>query len=241
MNQNILRKLFRIINSFNPLKKNAQNRLNLPLKFVKNEWYVNERIVEIPFVLNNIDLEGKSKRVLEFGCARSFLAIQLASLGYEVTAIDLEDYKYRHPNLQFYSINIFDFEDEIGFDYITAISTIEHIGLGTYGDKPSFDDIFKISSKLSELLKPEGSVIITVPFGRKFVNNFYRSFTYDEILSLFKDDKLKLVEEQFYRRKNYKFWSGCSLKEAQSVSNAPKDRGPTGMNCVGCFIWKKMS
>lgn len=241
MNQNILRRLFRILNRFNPLKKSFQNRLTLPIKFVKNEWYVNERIVEIPFILNQIELDGKGKRVLEFGCARSSLGIQLASLGYEVTAIDLEEYRFRHPNLKFHKINIFDFKDDNGFDYITAVSTIEHIGLGTYGDKPSFDDIFRISKKLSELLKPGGTIIITVPFGKKFVNNFYRSFTHDEIKSLFKEENLKLAEEQFYRRKHYKYWQKCNLSEALSISNTPEDRGPTGMNCVGCFMWKKIS
>lgn len=241
MNQNILRRLFRIINRFNPIKKSLQNKFNLPFKFVKNEWYVNERIVEIPFVLNHLELDGKGRRVLEFGCARSYLAIQLASLGYKVVAIDLEDYRYRHPNLKFHKINIFDFNDDIGFDYITAVSIIEHIGLGTYGDKPSFDDIFRISTKLSELVKPEGLIIITVPFGEKFVNNFYRSFTHDEVRSLFKDKNLKLVEEQYFRRKQYKYWRKCDLEEALSISNTPEDRGLTGMNCVGCFIWKKIS
>ena len=54
---------------------------------------INERIVEIPFVFQNLILK-KGSKVLEFGCCQSSLAMQLASLGYRVTGVDFNDYEF---------------------------------------------------------------------------------------------------------------------------------------------------
>ncbi|MHA1294763.1 MAG: hypothetical protein ACTSQJ_19160 [Promethearchaeota archaeon] len=90
--------------------------INTPIKFFKNKLYIGGGIIEQIFVLNNIDLNGLGKRFLDFGCAKKYLALQLASLGYEVVAIDLRKYKFNHPNLKFYQKNLLNFEDEQGFD-----------------------------------------------------------------------------------------------------------------------------
>ena len=57
---------------------------NTPVKFHGGEWYVNERIVELAFVHHHLHLDGTDKRLLDLGCTRSDLAMQLAALGYQV-------------------------------------------------------------------------------------------------------------------------------------------------------------
>jgi SAM-dependent methyltransferase len=214
---------------------------NTPIKFIDEDWYVNERIVELAFVHNQIELDGQGKRVLEFGCTRSDLVLQLAALGYQVVGVDLREYKFAHPRLALYQGNILDFQDSEGFDYITAVSTIEHIGLGAYGEGPSTTDLVEVTSKLCRLLKSGGKIIVTVPFGIAYEDEFLRSFTHEGVLSLFDSDALSLVAERFYYRVQSKFWQPCDIEVAQGVSNAKAERVPTGVNCVGCFVWRKQS
>ncbi|HSE84296.1 MAG TPA: DUF268 domain-containing protein [Thermodesulfobacteriota bacterium] len=215
------------------------SHFNTPIKFKHGEWYVNERIIETVFVFNHIGLNGVGKRALEFGCTRSHLALQLASLGYEVCGIDLREYKFTHPGLKFYQQNLLYFEDGEGFDYVTAVSSIEHIGLGAYGEDKNESDLHQVTAKLAGLLKPGGKLIVTVPFGQEYEDEFLRSFTYDSIISLFPREGISLVDERFYYRTNHKFWSPCGIQEAQVISNSKSDRGSTGVNCVGCFAWEK--
>ena len=83
--KDIIKKIY--LHIFPKSVNNYKSVLTTPIKFVSNKWFINERIVEQAFVLNNIALNGKDKRILEFGCSKSYLAIQLASLGYNVIAL----------------------------------------------------------------------------------------------------------------------------------------------------------
>ncbi|MFX0075462.1 MAG: class I SAM-dependent methyltransferase [Candidatus Hermodarchaeota archaeon] len=212
---------------------------NTPIKFFKDKWYVNERIIEHSFVLNRIDFDGKGQQALEFGCTKSYLAIQLASLGYNVVAIDLRNYIFDHPNLTFYQENILNLDEEETFDLITAISVLEHIGLGAYGEEKKDSDLINILKKISKLLKPKGKFIATFPFGQKYEDKFIRTFTSEDIEQIFQYLDITLVEDHYFFREDHKFWRGCTLDEAKKISNAIQDRGPTGVNCIGCFLWRK--
>src|SRR2546428_9643071 len=50
-----------------------------------------ERVVEIPFVVRHVPPVANT-RILDFGCTESPLPIHLASLGYQVTGVDLRPY-----------------------------------------------------------------------------------------------------------------------------------------------------
>lgn len=215
----------------------------LPVKNISGKWYITGRSFEIPFIHRHIDLIGTNKRILEFGCSKSYLALQLASFGYDVIGVDLRAYPITHPNLKFYQMNLLDFKDEKGFDYIASVSTLEHVGLGFYKEERRESDLYRVTSKLTKLLKVGGKIIITVPFGKKYEDHFQRSFTYKDILSLFDENKLKLTEKQFFQRYyNFRYWKPCSFEKAQTISNAREDKpGYYGVNCIGCFVWHKIN
>ena len=59
---------------------------------------VNERIVEMPFAFGALARLKPPARVLEIGSAESTFALSAASLGYQVTAVDLQPIPYAHPN-----------------------------------------------------------------------------------------------------------------------------------------------
>jgi SAM-dependent methyltransferase len=210
---------------------------NLPVKKVGDEWYVNERLVEMPFVLQALPAEGIGKRVLEFGCTRSWLALQLAALGYEVTAIDLRPYPLTHPNLEFLQSNVLDYHDESGFDVITAVSVIEHIGLGAYGEASDSGDLQRVADKLVSLLRANGRLIVTLPMGMPYQDDFLRSFTPAEIHRVFGHDNLQPMLERYFRREEGRVWRPANLEEIGSVDNSRQASGPTGVNGVGCFVW----
>lgn len=213
--------------------------VNTPIQFAHQEWHVNERIIELPFVCSQLAATGQNQRVLEFGCSRSLLAMQLASLGYQVTGVDLRSYPFNHPNFTFYQGNVLDFEESESFDYVTSISVIEHIGLGAYLEEKREDDLENVIIKLHSLLKPTGKLIVTMPVGQAHVNKFFRSFAPDEITELFSRCNMDLEAEYFYHRAAPKVWQPCTKTEIKSVSNHPSDREHTGVNGIGCFVWCK--
>jgi len=64
------------------------------------ELIVNERIIEYPFIFQNLNLR-KGSKILDFGCWESKLSIELASLGFKVIGVDLNNYEFSHPNFKF--------------------------------------------------------------------------------------------------------------------------------------------
>src|SRR4030066_1121522 len=110
------------------------------------------------------------------------------------------------------------------FDLITAISVLEHIGLGVYGETENNSDLYRVSNKLIEVLKPGGKLIVTVPIGPALQDKFLRSFRYDDFILLFSQDNLRLEDERFFCRSDYKFWQQSDKKFASNFSNSKSDR-----------------
>ena len=126
---------------------------------------VNERIVEMPFVLQKL-AAYPGARVLDFGCSNSPLALELAGMGYTVVGADLRDYGYTHPN---FTLLRGDFlaQDaaENSFDAVVAVSAVEHCGLEVYGGSATESGDRVLLRKFLKILKPGGVLLLTVPFG----------------------------------------------------------------------------
>lgn len=126
-----------------------------------------ERILEVPFALAAASKLAEGARILDVGCAESLLALQLASSGFQVTGIDLRKYPLAHRNLE---IVVGMVEEWSGpsepFDAIVCLSSIEHFGLGAYGEDAG-DALAdqKAMTLLRGWTKPAGVLILTVPFG----------------------------------------------------------------------------
>ncbi len=132
-----------------------------------------ERAVEYTWALTNAEMT-ENGRILDVGCKGSLFPILLAGMGFEVWGIDLSDigrYKSRHPNFRFIKGNVTTAPlPEKYFDVITIISTIEHIDLKNNGD-------IECMKRLGRLLKENGKIILTTPFGSPAL--FERSRIYD--------------------------------------------------------------
>lgn len=161
-----------------------------------------ERIVEYPFIHENTPSSGKGN-ILDVGSGLSILPLELASKGYQVWSIDLKrgyHQHIRHSNWTFVQGDIrqIDFPDAF-FDIVTAVSSIEHIGieggeLNPNGDRDAVQEIKRI-------LKPEGTLLISVPFGVKGIYSLaadsqlrvYDLLSLTELLGGFKTEKMEFA------------------------------------------------
>ena len=147
--------------------------------------HVSERIVEVPFAMAALARLEPGVRVLDIGSAESTFPLSAASLGYKVTAIDPRPLAYSHPNLESHATLLEDWDAPSDpFAAAFLISTIEHIGLGAYGERAygspdhgAGADV-ALLDRVRGLLAPEGLMILTTPYGKREVTELER--IYDE-------------------------------------------------------------
>lgn len=137
---------------------------------------VNERVCEIPFVLAAVAALPTTAHVIDIGCCESPIALHLASLGYQVTALDPRPYPFSHQNITVVEQSIEDYQPTVPVDAAILLSTIEHIGIGSYGlDRAERLDLAAMSHVRS-LLGATGLLVLTTPFGTAAVNELERTY-----------------------------------------------------------------
>lgn len=194
------------------------------------QLYVTERILELPFVHRTLRQEPGS-RILEFGCTNSALSIKLASRGLEVVGIDLRQHTLTHPNFTFYQGDFFNQKFTNGsFNAIIAVSAVEHVGLGAYGEtKNEKRDDHRLVEAFRDLLVPGGQFILTVPFGVGKITPRYRIYDSDALSKL--TQGFHIEKEEYYRRVDFSIWLPTS-REALSQ----KDWDPVGFGADGLAL-----
>ena len=111
------------------------------------------RMQEVLRAIAQLDLRGS--RLLEVGCGTGWLSSKLTAFG-QVAAVDLgkeiiDAAKERHPEIDFRSGDIHSVDFEPGsFDAIVTLETFSHVP-----DQAAF------VRRLSQLLKPNGSLLLT--------------------------------------------------------------------------------
>lgn len=123
-----------------------------------------DRYTEYPFVLSHIP--PPPAKILDVGCSGSMFPLILKALGYETHGIDIRNY---FPLHKFFfkrgDICLAPYENET-FDVITAVSSIEHIGLGgRYGAEEVLEGDLKALCEIHRILKKGKFFICTLPFG----------------------------------------------------------------------------
>jgi Caenorhabditis protein of unknown function, DUF268 len=141
---------------------------------------VNERIVEMPFALAALSRLSPPARVLDIGSAESTFSLSVASLGHRVTALDLHPLPYTHPNIHSVVGRFEDWDPGSAlFDAVFLISTIEHFGLGAYGEPTTASAADRAAvERVADLLEEGGFMVLTTPYGPASVDGLER--TYDE-------------------------------------------------------------
>jgi 2-polyprenyl-3-methyl-5-hydroxy-6-metoxy-1,4-benzoquinol methylase len=189
----------------------------------------NERIVEYPLVLRLLRPAG---RVLDIGCCSSRLPIQIASLGFEVHGVDVRPYPFTHPLFKFHQLDFVRDGARLGaetFDVVTAVSTVEHIGLGGYGEVTDPQGDLRAMQAIHTVLKPGGQLIITFPYGRSGLTSKHRVYDQSAVACLIVG--FALVKEYYFQRVN-ESWVPRSKAELAEIASpgAP----PNGVAILEC-------
>lgn len=113
--------------------------------------------------------------------------------------IPIDFYDYRPPQLKLSNLRVgkadllsLPFKDD-SLPSLSCMHTIEHIGLGRYGDPLDPEGDLKAINELIRVLAPNGSLLFVVPVGGKpkIMFNAHRIYTYKQILKYFSQLKLK--------------------------------------------------
>ena len=176
-----------------------------------------------------------SPKILDVGCGEGELPEKIAKTGYLVTALDAREIKkyIGKGNPKFVKADILKFSSNEKFDYITAISTIEHIGLaGRYGQTKVFDGDIKAMEKIKSLLKKNGKFILTIPVGKDtVVGNLHRVYGKERLPLLFSGWK---VEKESFWIKEDGEW--IEVNKERALEEEPTENPP--YYALGLFVLK---
>lgn len=112
---------------------------------------------------------------------------------------------------------------------LSCMHTVEHVGLGRYGDTIDPEGDIKAAKELFRVLAVGGSLIFVVPVGKpKIEFNAHRIYSYEQVLSLFSD--LKLVEFSMVTD---------TVEQGDFIENASPLLLQTQDYACGCFLFKK--
>lgn len=113
--------------------------------------------------------------------------------------IPIDFYDYRPANLVLSNLNSKEgnllslpFQSK-SIKSISCMHTIEHVGLGRYGDPINADGDILAINELKRVLAKDGNLLIVLPIGENAIIEFnaHRIYSYNQVISLFQDLKLK--------------------------------------------------
>ena len=186
------------------------------------------RVVEVPFALTRLRASAGA-RILDFGCATSRTALELASLGFRVTGVDYRRYPVPHPNLETYAGDFLDMPaPSEGFDAVLAISAVEHSGLDVYGAEVDESADRKVVLRFREMLKPGGQLLLTVPYGRPGRNSWQRVYGAASLRALI--EGFVVEEERYYLGAGRRDWREVSAEALVGVDSTVDTQGVAALS-----------
>jgi len=149
----------------------------------------------------------------------------------EIEVIDIRQQTSAVNNIVFKQADLMKLpENMIGYcDSVSALHSIEHFGLGRYGDPIDYNGHIKAIKNISQILQPNGTFYFSVPIGPQRIEfNAHRVFSVEYLLTILKEcfsiksfsyvnDKGNLIENPMQTQDNIKnnFFChyGCGIFE----------------------------
>ena len=137
--------------------------------------------------------KNNPKNHLDIGSRIDGFVTHLASFR-KVNVLDLRPINIEHENIRFINEDLLKFETKEIFDSISCLHTIEHVGLGRYGDEINPNSYKQFYKKIIKILNQKGRLYISFPISKenKVYFNSQRTFDPKHILQL--DESLRLIE-----------------------------------------------
>jgi len=125
--------------------------------------------------------------IAHLACSRGVEVFDIRPLSAQIENVKFTQWDITKPEGKYFSIS----------DCVTCLHTLEHIGLGRYGDVLDSKGWEKGLASLAQLLQPEGRLWISVPVGKQRVEfNAHRIFSPLTIID--SANKCNLNLEEFY-------------------------------------------
>jgi len=160
--------------------------------------YCDERAVEVPWTIEAIRKYQEEKSepltMLDVGCSEGSKHLWHIPPGIAVEGIDIR--LCRLPGMTFHQADIREFKPPHEYDIITCVSTLEHIGFEVYGGHKSDDgyrEQIKALRAMFGMLKPEGILILTLPFGRYGLFRSHMNYDLLQFYGLLTDAKIQRI------------------------------------------------
>jgi SAM-dependent methyltransferase len=192
-------------------------------RLLKNQPPASDRYIEYPWMVENIRTM-KSGKILDIGstiCDRLFAFLPKTV---EIHGINLNDKPIKNDAIKFKTGDIrkTDYPNDF-FDCITCISTLEHIGVsGRYGSDEDKDGDVKAMREMKRILKPNGILLVTVPYGAQDVLPINKLYSKERIKNLY--EGFEIVSQEFHKfNSSWRTWIKVSEEEAHTADML-KDR-----------------
>ena len=170
---------------------------------------VNERIVEIPYVLA-VAAQAGAGPALDLGAAESTVALSLASSGRPTYALDPRGYPFTHPLLTEVRSPFEAWEGPAEpLALAISLSTVEHLGLHHYS--PEQGDVERADRDTLEQIRgwmaPGGLLVLTAPYGRESLDEFQRVYGSTSLPRLL--DGWQVDDLRYAHRLDERTWAPC--------------------------------
>jgi len=166
------------------------------------------------------DLHADFSSILYFGTMLSAF-IPVKFYDYRPAEINLKGWQGNFADLCNLDIN------NNSFTSVSCMHTVEHIGLGRYGDTLDPNADIKAVNELQRITKPGGDILFVTPVGKPRIEfNGHRIYSYELVLAMF--DKCTLQEFSLIPD------SGGLIENAEPSIVASQSYG------CGCFWFKKI-
>jgi hypothetical protein len=161
--------------------------------------------------------------VAHLACVRPIEVFDIRPLNSKVENVEFVQWDITNPLSDYHEIA----------DCVTCLHTIEHIGLGRYGDPLDPDGWKKGLESLGKLLKRGGEMWLSVPIGKQRVEfNAHRVFDPRTIAQYVKTQGLSLVE--FHYLDNNRIIKSTNLE--QDMEKLSREN-----YSLGIFLFKEIS
>lgn len=189
-----------VIADYFEFKKSAKNDDRFSIKFSDIYPCPFEKTKETSFDLHYLYHPAWAARVLAKSKPSSHVDISsILSFSTTISAFiptDFYDYRPAKISLSNFSSHHADLLtlpfDDNSIESLSCMHTIEHIGLGRYGDPIDSRGDLKAINELKRVMAPGGSLLFVVPIGKPRIQfNAHRIYSYDQIREYFSDFELR--------------------------------------------------
>ena len=214
-----------------------EHKINLIKKAIKKysfkqNHYIDERIIEVPWVINKLKLHHE-KKILDAGCTLNYqyLIDEILKNKIKITFANLYPEKFadKRNSVSYIQSDIakLNIKDQY-FDVVTCISVLEHIGFNNeiYDTSGRKNLNFTVNKNLylngiieiKRVLKKNGVLYLSIPYGKGVSFNNLQQFNIEnvnKIVNIFQPESYSILYYKYFDSK--KQWCEVPSKICENV------------------------